>query len=38
MVLFLSMLIAMMTNTFNSVVRTGELHYYKEIFDLRYLF
>ena len=36
MVLFFSMLIAMMTTTFNTVAEQGDLHYFKEIFDLRY--
>ena len=36
MVLLFSMLIAMMTNTFNTVAEQGDLHYFKEIFDLRY--
>ena len=36
MVLFFSMLIAMMTTTFNNVAMQGDLHYFKEIFDLRY--
>lgn len=38
MVLFLSMLIAQMTNTYNSIVRRGQLFYYKDIFDFRYYY
>lgn len=38
MVLFLSMLIAQMTNTYNSIVRRGQLFYYKDIFDMRYYY
>ncbi len=38
MVLFMSVLIAQMTNTYKNIVKRGVLFYEKEIFDLRYYY